>query len=190
MDKGSNYVDVLKEERQALLDARRDRFVSRYGLKLFCRRDGNIARLMMSAPGDLEIRRRLARAARSYRFDFHLFDHPEVWGRNGWPFFLVGHAYSIHGDDLDTLAALHLAGLNVTISSDSWYSTATVLVSAYHPSVLRWPSVQTADGWETPSTFDARSLLPPTPGYRSRTRRKVRAMLPIVSLNGGKVTPC
>ena len=69
------------------------------------------------------------------------FDHPETFGRQGMPFVLVGHPYSLGRDDLEVLRAIKSAGLFLIVSTwAGWYGHDSLHVRAWVPRTLPDPT--------------------------------------------------
>jgi hypothetical protein len=136
-----------------LLEKRKLDFEAASGVHQYRWSEKAICKFLRLAPGDPKTIKKLIRIAANFHWDYGLFDHGEVWGRNDTPFYLIGHTYKIWSkDSLGTLIDLSNAGLLYTIDSLSWYSLDTLCVRVYHPSVLDWPK-------PVPDGFDARTLL-------------------------------
>jgi hypothetical protein len=69
----------------------------------------------------------------------HAFDHLEIWGRGGTPYFLIGHPYQLNSAEMKFLASLIAAGVPISIDDHTWYGHGTLHVEASHPTVSVWP---------------------------------------------------
>jgi hypothetical protein len=171
----------------ARLGRRRDSFARCYGVRPFQWSTANIVRFLRAAwvaprqgdqpypygdpVGDPEaVAALLGKAPRRgvipWGFGWGAFDHGEIWGRDGHPYFLVGMPYGVSADDLPLLGAFADAGFRVSVGDRSWHWVGTVLVLIKHPSVIHWPAEKDAeDRWTVPGSFDARSTLEPHRSY-------------------------
>jgi len=141
-------------------------FVSLYGVKLFKHGPHNVGKLFRQG-STREAARDCANAlfgleyrASCFHFDYgyaNLFDHVELWGRDGTPLFLVGHPYGgssasfvmddgrpVLGRDGAAVArGLAVAGVSGWFNprSSSWYGHGTHQFLVCHP-----PTVERVTG--------------------------------------------
>lgn len=126
-------------------DQMRASFSERYGVREMKRGDRNVTKLFRTACPGPELDEAIG-LARPYPTGvgkvggLHpLFDHDEIWGRDGWPFFLVAHPYQVNGEALYVLAEIEAAGFSVLIHGLGWYGRTTIQVIVEAPSVADWP---------------------------------------------------
>jgi hypothetical protein len=121
------------------------RFVKRYGVRPFRQRYRNLAALLKQGGAPEEAVKRVLvyyfggrHQALSYCYGAaHAFDHPEMWGRDKTPLFLIGHPYQVDGGAIEALDAIRELGLSVDVDAASWYGFGTVQVCVCH-----WPTVR------------------------------------------------
>ncbi|QEH33963.1 hypothetical protein OJF2_24960 [Aquisphaera giovannonii] len=126
--------------------ARKAAFLSQFRLREYQPTPRNVSRfLRLSSAADRDDIRDLAAMIAPGGLDENLFgqDQMEVYGRDGEPLAIVGHACSLWPRDVEILTRLQALGFATSIDSVSWRPGLGIRVTAFRPADLGvsspWP---------------------------------------------------